>query len=70
MEAGSLVRLRAFGGEEIVRRVVVVEADAVAICREEEYEAAARDGRDPVAVRFKLDDVLGEVPDAPRSRRR
>ena len=63
MEAGSLVRLRAFGGEEIVRRVVTVEPDAVAICREDEYQAATREGRDPVAVRFKLADVIGTVPE-------
>lgn len=70
MEPGSRVRVRAYGGEEIVRRVVDVEPDAVAICKEDEYQAAKREGREPVAVRFKLTDVLGELPESPRSQRR
>ena len=68
MKPGSLVRLRAYGGE-IVRRVVTVEERGVIICLDEEWQAAKREGRDPVAVRFKLADVLGELPESPRSQR-
>jgi hypothetical protein len=67
VKRGDLVRLRADGGE-IVRRVVDVDADGVAICRDDEYEAAQREGRAPTVAFFKLEYVVGKV-DAPRSQR-
>jgi len=70
MKKGDQIRLRAFGGEVIERRVVAVEGDSVDICKDGEFEAAAREGRDPVTVAFKLTDVVGEGSGSLRSQRR
>ena len=58
---GSLIRLRAYGGEEIVRRVVEVQPDAVLVCSEEEYERAQTEGRKPMTVGFRYEYVLRTV---------
>lgn len=58
MKAGEMVRLRAYGGEEIVRYVLEVKGKIVIVCRQEEYEKARREGRIPVGVGFRLNDVI------------
>jgi hypothetical protein len=60
MRDGDLVRVKAYGGEELVRRLVEVRGDVVLICRDEEYEAARREGRHPVCVGFHKEDIIGE----------
>lgn len=62
MESGEKVRLRAYGGGEIVRRVVKVEGPTVLVCREEEYTKAEREGREPTAVGFPAQAVIGVQP--------
>ncbi len=57
MEAGSVVRLDAFGGS-IERRVVEVRGDVVLVCCDTEYAEARRRGRAPVSVGFPVSDVL------------
>ena len=59
IEIGDLIRLRAYGDKVIVRRVVHIEDGVVVICRDEEYQAAQREGRQPVAVGFHKKYVLG-----------
>ncbi|MBI4337396.1 MAG: hypothetical protein HY683_06175 [Chloroflexi bacterium] len=61
MEAGDMVWLRAYGGEKIARRVVEVKGDVVVVCQDNEYQAAAKEGRPPIAVGFNVEDVLGEA---------
>jgi hypothetical protein len=58
MKAGGIVTLRAYGGEEIVRRIVRVDKGIVVVCRTEEYEKAQKEGREPVVVGFRLRDVI------------
>ncbi len=60
MKAGQMIKLRAYGGEEVIRQVVRVNKDTVVVCRSEEYENARREGREPVAVGFRVKDVLSE----------
>jgi len=57
LSAGDLVQVKAWGGETLVRRVVSVRGDTVAVCNEEEYQAARSGGRQPTAIGFKLKDV-------------
>jgi hypothetical protein len=52
MERGAWVQVRAFGGEILARRVVEVDGDTIAICRDEEYQTAQREGREPITVGF------------------
>jgi hypothetical protein len=52
------VKLLAFGHEVITRRVVEVRPGVVYVCREDEYERAARERREPITVGFASADVL------------
>lgn len=61
MEPGDSVRVQAYGGEQLVRRVVEVKGDVVLICRDEEFQAAAKEGREPVSIGFKTKDVVEVV---------
>jgi hypothetical protein len=58
LEAGALVQVKAWGGAVLVRRVVFVREDTVAVCCEEEYEAAKEQGREPSAIGFTKDKVV------------
>jgi len=63
VEKGEVVKLREYGDNEIVRRVVRVEGDIVLVSREEEYQAAEREGREPVVAGVPLEKVslVGEL---------
>lgn len=64
MERGDWVRVRAYGGEIITRRVVEVDGDIIVICRDDEYQAARREGREPVSVGFPRSAIVdGEGAD-------
>jgi hypothetical protein len=60
MKQGDIVTLRAYGDREIIRRVVGLEGDVVLVCREEEYIAAEREGREPVVVGFPATVIVRE----------
>jgi len=60
MQIGQIVKLRAYGGEIIERRVVAIEADVVAVCTDKEYVEAKQEGREPLAVGFKREDVMAD----------
>jgi hypothetical protein len=60
MREGDLVRVKAYGGQELVRRLVAVRGNVYLICRDEEYEAAQRQGRQPVCVGFNKEDIIIE----------
>ena len=58
MRDGDSVRVRGYGGRELMRRLVAVRGGVFLICRDEEYEAAQREGRRPVCVGFHKEDVI------------
>jgi hypothetical protein len=57
---GGLIKLRAFGGKQIVRRFVGKRRGTVLICSDQEYKSAIRERRDPLCVGFPLEDVMGD----------
>ena len=59
LRKGSFIKLRAFGGKQIVRRFVRKHKEAVLICSDEEYRQASREHREPLCVGFPIDDVIG-----------
>ena len=61
MEIGDMIRLRSYGGEEIVRRVLRLEGETVVVCREEEIAKAEIEGREPRGVGFSRRYVLGRA---------
>ena len=58
MVRGDVIKLRAYGGEILIRRVVAIEDGIVFVSKEEEFEAANKESREPVAVGFHIGDVL------------
>ena len=55
MQRGEVIRVRAYGGEEIERRVVEVTGSTVYLCRDEEFQAAEGEGREPTCVGSSLE---------------
>ncbi len=66
MERGGWVRLRAYGGEVITRRVVEIDDEMIAVCRDDEYQAAEREGREPITVAFWKEDIIDDAEMAVR----
>lgn len=62
MELGSRVRLKAWGGT-LDRRVVAVEGDHLYVCTDEEFALAKAEGREPIAVGFRLEARLAWAND-------
>lgn len=58
IEIGKNVKLRAYGGQEIVRRVVEQRNETVYVCTENEYKKASQEKREPVSVGFNVKFVL------------
>jgi hypothetical protein len=63
---GDAIKLRAFGGKQIVRRFVESLGNSVLICTHEEYELALREGREPLCIGFSPEDIIESG--VPRSR--
>jgi hypothetical protein len=63
---GDLIRLRAFGGKQIVRRFVESLGNSVLICTHAEYELALKEHREPLCIGFSPEDII--EPATPRRR--
>ena len=80
LKPGDLVVVRVYGGRLVGgRRVVEAHPRGVLVCSEQEWSRAKREGRDPSAVGFPVEDVLpggsptslrkGKRPGPPRGHR-
>jgi hypothetical protein len=58
LKRGSLIKVRAFGGKEIVRRFLAKRNGTILICSEEEYQSARLQKREPMCVGFPVADVI------------
>jgi hypothetical protein len=58
LQIGQSVSLLAYGDEVIKRRVVDFDDRHVYICREDEWQAAKQEGREPRCVGFKRSDIV------------
>ena len=65
MQSGDLVRVRTYGGREIVRRLATVRGATALICNDEEYKAATKEQREPICIGFPLADVVEVVERKP-----
>jgi hypothetical protein len=63
LKRGSLIKVRAFGGKEIVRRFLAKRNGTVLICSDEEYQSARFERRKPTCVGFPLTDVIDFEPE-------
>ena len=52
MTVGSLVKVRGYGGEDLIRRVIGETDEVLIVCLEEEYQASRQERREPVGVGF------------------
>ena len=64
MNRGDLVRVRAFGGEVLERRVVDDLGKHVVVCSEAEFRRAAAEHREPQGIGFPKSDVVEEPVEA------
>ena len=64
-QRGQIVKVKAYGGEMLERRVVADLGRTVVICNEEEYQTANRGGRQPEGVGFPRADILQQAESAP-----
>ncbi len=56
------VKVQAYGGAVLTRILITDGGDTVYVSREEEYEAARKEGREPKCVGFNRQFVLGYLP--------
>lgn len=61
MKVGQNVKLKGYGGKEIIRRIVGLDKDTVIVCQAEEYKKALLEKREPVSVGFPIKYVIGEL---------
>jgi hypothetical protein len=52
LKIGCLVEVTAYKGEILKRRVVEIQGQTVYICREDEWQKATEERRDPESVGF------------------
>jgi hypothetical protein len=52
------VRIRAYGGVELLRRIVGFDSNVVCVCCEEEWQRAQRESSEPTCIGFKVSDVI------------
>ncbi len=62
MKKGDFVKVRAYGGKILTRRVVAVDEErcVVFVATDEEYRQAEEEGREPRCIGFPLWDVVEE----------
>jgi hypothetical protein len=65
MRSGDLIRIRAYGGEIQVRRLVEVKGKTAVITTDAEREAAAKEKREPIRIGVPLADVIEVVEEKP-----
>ena len=58
VQSGGSVRLKTYGGKVVSRRVVDVRERSVIVTTKEEFEAAAKEKREPICIGFPLSDVV------------
>jgi len=64
MKPGQMIRLRAYGGQIIERRLVRLDKNTLVVCRPEEYDAAQSERREPIVVGFHIEDAVGTSEEA------
>ena len=63
MKPGDTIRVMGDQDKELVRRLVEVRGQLILICKEDEFQTARAEGREPVCVGFKVNKVVGVADD-------
>ena len=58
MKSGQLLTIMSDRDQVIKRALVSVENDVFFVCKPEEFEAANREGREPICIGFKREYVI------------
>jgi len=58
IQNGDLVKVRAYGGQIQIRRLLEVRGQTAIISTDEECQTAKREGREPIKIGIPLDDVI------------
>lgn len=62
MQKGQVVTVVDFEGKKLKRRVIGSVGDVVLICKDEEFQAAQKDGRQPSYVGCRKEYLVSERP--------
>lgn len=62
LQNGDLIRVRAYGGRAVDRRLVEVRGQTAVVTTDEEYQAAKKERREPISIGFPLSDVVKRKP--------
>jgi hypothetical protein len=58
-QKGDIVSVKAFPNQILTRRVVgIMDGQKILVCNNDEYETALSEQRDPVAIGFRIEDVI------------
>ena len=60
LEAGEILQVRTFDRGVVERQLVRVSGDIAELTTPEEYQAAVREGREPIRIGFPVQDVTRE----------
>ena len=60
LETGEILQVRTFDRGIVERQLVRVSGDIAELTTPEEYQAAAREGREPIRIGFPVQDVKRE----------
>jgi hypothetical protein len=63
VEQGDVVKVKAYGGEILTRRVVADLGKTVVICSEAEFQRSKKQKREPSGIGFPRDDVTTKKRD-------
>jgi hypothetical protein len=58
IKQGTIVKVTAFGGEILTRRVWEDVGNVILICREDTYQQALQDNEDPTCTGFPKEDIV------------
>jgi hypothetical protein len=67
IQSGALIKVRAYGGKELVVYCQEVQGKTVIVTSEQERASAAKEKREPVCIGFPLTDVVEVVEKASSS---
>jgi hypothetical protein len=61
--ANATVKLKAYGGQVIQRKVVFIKNNKVYVCLESEFLLASQEHRRPECIGFPMSDVVQDNPE-------
>jgi hypothetical protein len=65
IQRGALIRVKAYGGKELVVSCEAIQGRTVVVTTERERASAAKEQREPICLGFPLADVIEVIEEKP-----